>query len=106
MIVNIFVAAIDDLFRDPELARDALWRVGGADPALPVRVILRQRDRIGSFGETRIVASTTTIELRVSDAPSIAEDDTLEIDGVVYLVQGEPLRDSERLVWTIEAREA
>jgi hypothetical protein len=32
------------------------------------------------------------------------EGDTLEIDGVTYVIQGEPLRDSERLIWTIEAR--
>ena len=102
--MSIFAAAIDDLFADPELARDALWRAGAVDPAVPVRVILRRPDRIGTFGETRIAAATITLDVRVSDAPALAEGDTLEMDGVVYLVQGEPLADSEQLVWTAEAR--
>ena len=50
MVTNIFSAAIDDLFTDPNLATQALYRAG-AGPDVPVRVILRRPDRIGGdFG--------------------------------------------------------
>ena len=71
---------------------------------MPVRVILRRPDRISEFGETRIVAGTVVIDVRVSDVAAPAEGDTIEADGTVYVIQGEPIRDAERLVWTIEAR--
>jgi hypothetical protein len=104
--MTAFATAIDALFADPNLARDALWRAGGADPSLPVRVILRQPDRSSDFGETRIVAETTMFDVRVSDIAVPAAGDTIEVDDTVYVIQGEPARDVERLVWTIEARPA
>ena len=105
-MTDIFSAALDDLFADPNLARDALWRAGGADPAVPMRVIVRRPDRIGEFGETRILASSTVFEIRVADAPTLAEGDTIEVDGETYVIQGEPVRDAARLVWTADARPA
>ena len=102
--MTAFTAAIDVLFADPNLGTDAAWRAGGADPGMPVRVIVRQPDRIGNFGETRIVAATLVIDVRVSEVAAPAEGDTIERNGTVYIIQGEPLRDGERLVWTIEAR--
>lgn len=105
-MTDIFSAALDDLFADPNLARNALWRAGGIDPAVPVRAIVRRPDRIGEFGETRIVAGSTVFEIRIAEAPTLAEGDTIEADGELHVVQGEPVRDAVRLVWTAEARPA
>jgi hypothetical protein len=104
MAASAFTTAIDVLFADPNLGTAAVWRAGGADPGIPVRVIVRQPDRIGNFGETRIAAATLVIDVRVSEVAAPAEGDTIEIDGSVYIIQGEPIRDAERLIWTIEAR--
>lgn len=104
MPVAAFTTAINALFADPNLGRDAVYRAGGANPGVPVRVILRRPDRIDVFGETRIATETLVIEVRVSDVAAPADGDTIELDGAVYVVQGEPIRDAERLVWTIEAR--
>ena len=104
--MSIFAVAIDALFADPNLGCDAVYRVGGADPAVPVRVILRRPDRVGAFGDARIVAETTVFDLRVAEVATPAEGDTLEVSGVTYFVQGEPLCDAERLVWSIEGRAA
>jgi hypothetical protein len=104
--MTAFAAAIDALFADPHLALDAIYRAGGADPGAPVRAIVRQPDRIGEFGETRIVAETVMIDIRVSEVAAPAEGDTIEVNGMVYVIQGEPIRDVERLVWTIEVRPA
>ncbi len=104
MVATVFTTTIDALFADPNLGRDGLYRAGGADPGIPVRVILRRPDRVGEFGETRIVTETLLIDIRVSEVATPADGDTIEVDGTVYVIQGEPIRDAERLVWTIEAR--
>jgi hypothetical protein len=102
--MTAFAAAIDALFADPNLARDAVYRTGGADPGVLVRLILRRPDRIGEFGETRIVTAALLIDVRVGDVATPADGDTVEVDTTVYVIQGQPRRDAERLVWTIEAR--
>ena len=104
--MQVFVAAIDLLFTDPVLARDAVYRQGDAGPGVPVRVVLARPDRVGSFGETRIASETAMLEMRRSEVPSPAAGDSYEVDGVRLLVQGEPLADAERLLWIIEARPA
>lgn len=104
MVETVFTAAIDALFADPNLGLDAVYRAGGSDPGVPVRVIVRRPDRVGEFGETRIVTETMLIDVRVGEVAAPAEGDTIELDGTVYVIQGEPIRDAERLVGTIEAR--
>lgn len=97
-------AAIDTLFADPNLGRDAVYRMGGADPGIPVRIILRRPDAIGTFGETRILSETVVIDVRVSEITAPVAGDTFTIGGETFVVQGELVRDAERLIWTIEAR--
>ncbi len=104
--MSIFAEAIDDLFADPNLARDAVWRAGGTGAPVTVQIVLRQPDRIGGFGEARLLAATTVIDVRTAEAPELAEGDVFEIGGETFVVQGEPVRDGERLVWTAELRQA
>lgn len=104
--MSAFGTAMDVLFADPNLARDAVWRATGAGTPVAVRIMLRQPDRIGSFGETRLLADTTMIDVRTAEAPMLASGDVFEIGGETFVVQGEPLRDGERLVWTVELRPA
>jgi hypothetical protein len=42
----------------------------------------------------------------VFDVSSPRPGDHIAIDGERYLVQGEPVRDRERLVWTVDLRSA
>jgi hypothetical protein len=102
--MTVFAATTDVLFSDPNLADTAVYRAGGADPGIAVRLIVRRPDRIGDFGETRIASETMTFDVRTSEIAKPAEADTVEIDGVTYIVQGTPVRDAERLIWTIEGR--
>jgi hypothetical protein len=102
--MTAFAVAIDALFADPNLGVDAVYRAGGADPGIPVRVILGRPDRVGEFGETRIVTETLLIDVHVGDVATPAAGDTFDIGGDVYLIQGEPIRDTEQLIWTISAR--
>lgn len=98
MPAAVFTTAIDALFADPNLSVAAVYRAGGTDPGLPVRAILRRPDRIGEYGDTRIAAETLVIDIRVSEIAEPANGDTMEMDGAIYVIQGEPIRDAERAV--------
>ncbi len=98
------ITAIDDLFADPILARAALWRPGGTGDGVPVRVIARRPDQVVDFSGARIATATALFDIRVAEATDLAEGDTIEVGGEILVVQGVPLRDSARLVWTVEAR--
>ncbi|MCP3971430.1 MAG: hypothetical protein GY717_14145, partial [Rhodobacteraceae bacterium] len=41
-------------------------------------------------------------DIRVAEAPTLAPGDLIDLDGMSYTVQGEPVRDRERLIWTAE----
>lgn len=102
--MNAFAWAIDAIFTDPHQSREALWRAGGTGAPVPARVILRRPDRITSFGDGRFVADTVLIDVRIAEVAELAPGDRFEIGSVAYEVRGEPVRDSERLVWAAEAR--
>jgi hypothetical protein len=102
--MTVFAAAMDTLFADPNLACDAVYRPGGADPGIAVRVIVRRPDRIGDLGDTRIASETATFDVRTAEIAGPAEGDTLDVEGATYVIQGTPVRDAERLIWAIEAR--
>ena len=84
------------------LGVEAAYTVQGGVP-VSIRVIAKRPDEIVGLGDTRIHSETTLFDVRVSEVPSPRPGDTLIVDGVAYVVQGEPVRDRERLVWMIEA---
>jgi hypothetical protein len=98
-------AALDALFADPNIGEDAVYIADGGAPVL-VRVVSRQADAITDFGEARLWSETTRIDLRVVELPNPRPGDRLEINGEAFLIQGEPVRDRERLVWTVDLRPA
>ena len=104
MAASAFATAIDVLFADPNLGVNAIHRAGGEAPGTTVKAIVRQPDRVGTFGATRIATATTMLDIRTSEVAAPAEGDTIEMDGTIYVIQGEPIRDAERLIWIIEAR--
>jgi len=103
--MDAVAAAIDGLFADGNIAREAVYIADGGSPAL-VRVVTRRADEIANFGEARLWSETTRIDLRVAEVASPRPGDRIEIDGEAFLIQGEPLRDRERLVWTVDLRPA
>jgi hypothetical protein len=103
--MNAFAAAIDGLFADPNIACDATYIAGGGTPQL-IRVVTRRADEVTGFGDARLWSETTRIDLRVAEVPAPRPGDRLEIAGEAFLIQGEPVRDRERLVWTVDLRPA
>jgi len=103
--MSAFAAAIDGLFADGNIARDAFYIAEGGAPQL-IRVVTRRADEVTSFGEARLWSETTRIDLRVAEVPAPRPGDRIEIAGEAFLIQGEPVRDRERLVWTVDLRPA
>lgn len=98
-----FVAAIDAIFRDANVAEDALWRAGGVGDGTTVRVVRKSPDEVVGFGDSRAVLPTLLIDVRRSDVADPAAGDTVEIGTVVFEIIGTPVLDSLGLVWTCEA---
>ncbi|WP_412049488.1 hypothetical protein ACK6D9_17500 [Hoeflea sp. Naph1] len=103
--MTAFTAVVDALFADPNIGQEAVYTSDGGAPVL-VRIVSRQADAITDFGDARLWSETTRIDLRVAEVPAPRPGDRLEIDGEAFLIQGEPVRDRERLVWTVDLRHA
>jgi hypothetical protein len=101
--MSIFALVIETLFGDPNMAQEAIYTATGGTPAL-IRVVTRRADEITGFGDARLWSETTRIDLRVGEVPPPRPGDRIEIDGDAFLIQGEPVRDRERLVWTVDLR--
>lgn len=103
--MTIFGAAITAIFSDPNMSELAEYRSGGADPAIPVRVIKVAPDNVQEFNAGRFVRETIFLDVRLSEVAQPERGDTFTIAGAVFEVLGDPARDTERLVWKVEARE-
>jgi len=99
--MNAFVAAVDALFADVNLGLDAIWYPAGGAPQ-PVRVIRKAPDEVTSFGSAQILSDTTLIDVRTSEMPNPKPGDGVAIGADNYVIQGEPKRDRDRLLWTLE----
>ena len=97
--------ALHALFADSNIARDAVYTPEGGAPQL-IRVVTRRADDITNFGDARLWSETTRVDFRVAEVANPRPGDRIEIDGDAFLIQGEPVRDRERLVWTVELRPA
>ncbi|HMQ41763.1 MAG TPA: hypothetical protein PKC09_10865 [Paracoccus sp. (in: a-proteobacteria)] len=97
-----FEAALARVFADPNMAVDAQWRAGGVGPAVPIRLIRRAPDEVTGFGSSRVWSETLRADVMISQVPEPAPGDRVMIDGETYEVQGEPIRDRERLIWALE----
>ena len=95
--------ALDALFTDGNIGADAVYTPEGGAPVL-VRVVTRRADDITGFGDARLWSETTRVDMRVAEVPMPRPGDRMEIEGEAFLIQGEPVRDRERLVWTVNLR--
>ena len=63
---------------------------------------LRRPDEITEFGSARLMSDTTRIDVRVAEVCDPRPQEQILIGEETFLIQGEPRRDRERLIWTIE----
>lgn len=64
--------------------------------------MIKSPDRIVDVREIAIHTPTLLVDVRVSDVATPQEGDTLTIGALLYAVQGEPVRDAQNLVWTLD----
>ena len=102
--MTVIAAAVDVLFADPNIGKDATWRAGGAGGGVLVRVVFRAPDQVANFGGGRFVATGRFVDVRIAEVPTLQAGDTFEINSTTYVVQGEPLADDDNLIWSAEVR--
>ena len=100
--MDAFADALGEVFADPNLAEDAIWRAGGTGPAIPVRIVRRSPDRVERFGDSRALLGSLAVDVLRSEAPMLAEADTIEIDGTTFRAVAEPVSDGIGLLLTVE----
>jgi hypothetical protein len=99
--MTAFADALGLLFLDANLSVE-VWHRDSEGQFARARGILRRPDEITEFGAARLMSDTTRIDVRVADIPAPRPQDQILIGNDTFLIQGEPRRDRERMIWTIE----
>lgn len=99
--MTAFADALGLLFSDPNISVE-VWHRNAVGQFTRARGILRRPDEITEFGSARLLSDTTRIDVRVVDIPDPRPQEQILIGEETFLIQGEPRRDRERLIWTIE----
>ena len=102
--MTVFAAAMDRIYANPTMAAAAVWISAITSEERPIRVIRRAPDRITEFGAGQFVSNTMMVDVRVSDLPDPRTGDLIVIGADSFNIQGEPVRDGERLIWTMDLR--
>ena len=102
--MNVFAAAMDRIYANPSMAVAAIWISATTSEERPIRVIRRAPDRISEFGAGRFVSDTMMVDVRVSDMLDPRTGDLIVIGVDSFTIQGEPVRDRERLIWSLDLR--
>ncbi len=102
--MSVFEAALGRIFGNASMAAEALWISATTSDERPIRVIRRAPDRITEFGAGRFVSATMVVDVQVSDLPDPRPGDLIVIGTESFTLQGEPTRDRERLIWTLDLR--
>ena len=100
--MNAFASAMAAIFADANMAEDATWLEQGFPPAVPCRVIRKAPDVVTEFGQGRFRSETVRFDVRVADWAQPVAGDILIVGADRFKVQGEPLRDTDRLVWALD----
>ena len=99
--MTAFADALGVLFLDANLSVE-IWYRDSEGQFTRTRGILRRPDEITDFGSARLLSDTTRIDVRVADIPAPRPQEQILIGDETFLIQSEPRRDRERLIWTIE----
>ena len=102
--MTVFAAAMDRIYANPSMATAAVWISATTSEERPIRVIRRAPDLITDFGAGRFVSDTMMVDVRVSDLPDPSPGDLIVIGADSFTIQGEPVRDRERLIWSLDLR--
>ena len=99
--MTAFAAVVGTLFSDPNISVE-IWHRDVEGQFTRAHGILRRPDDITEFGSARLLSETTRIDVQVADIPDPRPQEQILIGEETFLIQGEPRRDRERLIWTFE----
>jgi hypothetical protein len=99
--MTAFQEMIDALFANSAMARTVTYTPVAGLPQT-IRAVIKSPDRVIDVRDIAIHTPTLVVDVRVSDIATPQEGDTLTIGTLLYAVQGEPVRDAENLVWTLD----
>ena len=102
--MNVFAAAMDRIYANPSMAVAAVWISATTSEGGRIAVIRCGRDPITAFGAGRLVFDTMMVNVRVSALPAPRPGDLIVIGADSFTIQGEPIRDRERLIWSLDLR--
>lgn len=103
--MQAFRDAIRIIFADENMTVPAIWKPRGESRTVHLRAFRRSPDALSQFGESALVSDQTVMDVMVEDAPTIGVGDILIADSEWFVVQSEPIRERQRLVWTLDLRE-
>lgn len=104
--MSAFAGAVRTMFRDGNMSAPAIWYPRGGAPAVALRIMTKSPDQLVGFGQGQFATATLVADVMVADAPGIGIGDRLVIGGQGFVVQAEPMRDRERLVYSLDLRPA
>lgn len=99
--MTAFAADVAAIF-DDVLAVDANYLSQGLPPAVAVRVIPKRGDQISEFAQSSVVQSGFSLKAQVAQIADPMIGDIFVINGERYAVQGAPVRNARRTLWSIE----
>ena len=102
--MTVFATAMDRIYANPSMAAAAVWISATTSEERPIHVIRRAPDRIADFGAGRFVSDTMMVDVRVFDLPDPRPGDLIVIGVDSFTIQGEPVRDREHLIWSLDLR--
>ena len=80
---------------------DALYTPIDGSSAHTVRAIVKKLDSVVHVGAAQIISSSSAIDIRISDVAKPQIGDQIAMGGTNFVVGSDPLRDPERLIWTL-----
>ena len=101
--MGVFAAALGDLLADPHVGVDALWRAGGAGPAVAVRAVRSSPDRVASAFDAAVIQATDVLTVAVADVADVAAGDSFSI-GADALTVTHAERDAIGVAWRVFCR--
>lgn len=93
------------MFADANIAHDA-WHRDGEGQFTRIRIIPRRADTDVVFGAGRLWSEAFRFDVQVAELPNPRPQDQILLGDETFLIEGEPMRDRDRLIWTIEATPA
>ncbi len=98
--MSAFDTAMASLIADAHLGVDALYRAGGTDAPVSLRVLRSSPDRMADAFGTEVISASDILSLAIATLPDIAAGDSFSIGNEVLTVRHAE-RDASGTAWRI-----